>query len=125
VVWRIEVERSEFLAERASGAEAQGLCSRSPVVAGGRVLSWEKLIASAWRFEVFGARFSENRRASGEYSVIASRNCIPGVIVLIVRRSFNDKFPPLGADRDPARSAACFKIDSDDGLKSSHSLPLS
>lgn len=94
MVWRIEVERRGLLVERASGAEAQGLCSRSPAGAGGRVLSWEKLIASAWRFEVFGARFSENRRASDKLSVIASRNCIPGVIVLMVKRSFNDEFSP-------------------------------
>ena len=92
MVWRIGVERSELVAERASGAEAQGLCSRSPAVAGGRAFSWEKLIATAWRFEVFGDPFSANRRASDKVSVIASRNCIPGVIVLIEKRSFNDEF---------------------------------
>ena len=88
------MEQRELLAERASGAEAQGLCSRSPVVAGGRVLSWEKLVAVAWRFEVFGDPFSERRRTNGEFSVIASRNCIPGAVVLIVRRSFNEEFSP-------------------------------
>jgi len=64
------------------------------VVAGGRALSWEKLVATAWRFEVFGDPFSENRRASDKVRVIASRNCIPGVIVLIEKRSFNDEFSP-------------------------------
>ena len=88
------MEQRELLAERASGAEAQGLCSRSPVVAGGRALSWEKLIATAWRFEFFGVRFSANRRASDKVCVIASRNRIPGVIVLIEKRSFNDESSP-------------------------------
>jgi hypothetical protein len=94
VVWRIGVERRGFLVERASGAEAQGLCSRSPVVAGGRALSWEKLVAVVWRLEVFGVRCSEKRRAGDKLSVFGSRNCSPDLVVLIARRFFNDEFSP-------------------------------
>ena len=81
-VERIGVERRELLAERSSGAEAQGLCSRSPVVAVGRVLSWEKLFATRGRSEVLGVPFSANRRASGESSVIVSRNCFMGLFMV-------------------------------------------
>ena len=94
MVWRIGVERREFLAERASGAEAQGLCSRSPVGAGGRRHPWEKLMATAWRFEVFGNRVSENRRAGDKLSVTVGRDCSLDLHELIARRSFNDGFSP-------------------------------
>ena len=94
MVWRIGLERSGPVAERASGAEAQGLCSRSPVVAVGRALSWEKLEATAWRFEVFGARFSEKHRAGDKSSVFGSRNCSRDLVVLIAKPFFNDDFSP-------------------------------
>ncbi len=94
MVWRIVVERRELLAERGSGAEAQGLCSRSPVVAGARALSWEKLEATAWRFEVFGARFSEKHRAGDKSSVFGSRNCSRDLAALIAEPFFNDDFSP-------------------------------
>ena len=62
MVWRIGVERSEFLAERVSGAEAfRKAFVQEAVVAVGRALSWEKLFATRGRPEVFGVPFSANR----------------------------------------------------------------
>jgi len=55
---------------------------------------WEKLVATACRLPIFGVRVSTNRRAAAEFSVFGSRNRIPGVIVLIVRQSFNGEFSP-------------------------------
>ena len=84
MVWRMGAERREFLADRASRAEAfrKAFVQRSPVVAVGRALSWEKFVATAWRFEVFGDRFSEKRRASEMLSVIVSRNCFLDLFML-------------------------------------------
>ena len=94
MVWQVGLERSGLLAERASGAEAQGLCSRSPVVAGGRRHPWEKLVDTGWWFEVFGVRFSEKRRVGDKWSVFGSRNCSPDLVVLIAKPFFNDEFSP-------------------------------
>jgi hypothetical protein len=94
VVWRVGVERSGLVAERARGAEAQGLCSRSPVGAGGRVHPWEKLVATACRLPIFGVRFSEKRRAAAEFGVIGSRNCFLNLTILSAERSINVGFSP-------------------------------
>jgi hypothetical protein len=50
---------------------------------------------------------------------------LPGLVYADLKTVRQRVIVTISADRDPARPEACFKNDGDDGLKSSHSLPLS
>ena len=74
----------------------------------GRVLSWEKLVATVWRFSVF-----EETQNQFPVQSPCQPKLLPGLVHADLKTVLQRVIFTIRADRDPARPEACFKSDGD------------